>query len=198
MHIQGLRITHIVGPPHALNQLATSHHTTHIAQKNLQELKLLQRHRNLFTINRHHMAVNVHTHRAALQHRLSSRISLRRTTTQHRADTSNQLTRRIRLRHIVISAQFQTEHLIQLRILSGQHDNRDRRHLTQLTAHLHTGHARKHHIQQHQIRALAVKHRQSIQTVVHNNRLETLTTQQKRKGIREGLFVLNNQNFRHQ
>ena len=179
MHIQSLRVPHIVGAPYLLNQGGARHHPPRIPQQNLKKLELFQRHRNLNTVHSHHMPLHVHPHRPSHQRRTA--LVLFRVpaaaAAKHSPDARNQLTRRIRFCHIVVSAQLKAQHLIKLSIFGSEHNNRHGRNRPQLFTHLKPGLPREHHIQKHQVGAFTFESGHRLQPVIHHNRREALPAQ---------------------
>ena len=124
VHIEGLGVPHIVRAPHPVNQLAAGEHLAGVAQQHFQELEFLQRERHLFAVDADHMPLHVHAHRAGM-HRAGHQLLGLALAAQHGPDPGDQLTGGVGLGHVVVGAELQPHHLVDLRVLGRQHDDGD-------------------------------------------------------------------------
>ena len=199
MHIQRLRIAHIIRTPNALNELAASKHAAGVAHEVLQQVEFFQRHRHRLAIHRYRVALHIHAYAAALNNAVIKLINLfhLRAAAQHRADASNQLTSGIRLGHVIIRAQLKANNLVNLRVTSRDHNDGNIRLSAQLAAHVRATHARQHQVQQHQVNAVLIELLKRSRTVGRPDSVKPFLLQQIRQRLRQRFFVFNDQDCCH-
>ena len=113
--------------------------------------------------------------------------------THPRPNPSNQLGRIERLHHIIIGTGLKPPNHIAGVRPCRQHDDRRARILANLLAHLDAVHVRKHHIEQHQVRAHRSKHFNRFGAVIGVLREKTLTLQHHTQHLGERSVVVNHQ-----
>ncbi len=94
---------------------------------------------------------------------------------------------------VVVGAEFQAYHLVDLRVLGREHDDRHGRPLAQLPADLGARGSRQLQVQEDQVGSVAVELHQGIAAVVHYLDVKTFFSQEVGQGVAEGLLVLNYQ-----
>ena len=65
--VEGLGVADVVAAPDPVDQLAAGEHPAGVAQQELEQLELLQRHRDAGAVDGHDVPVDVHPHRAGLE-----------------------------------------------------------------------------------------------------------------------------------
>lgn len=93
---------------------------------------------------------------------------------QHGLDPGQQLPGRVRLGDVVVGTELQAQHLVELIVLGGQHDDRHAGAAPDLAAHLGAAHPGEHEVQQHQVGAVGGEDPQPIGAVVRHRDLITL------------------------
>ena len=143
-----------------------------------------------------HVPVHVHPHRARLERRLGHVVGVA-AAPEHGAHPGDQLARRERLGHVVVGAEFQPDHLVDLAVLGGQHDHRHVGPIAQRPAHLAARQARQHQVEQDQVGAGPVERLERVGAGRADRDLEALLAQQVRDGVAERVLVLNDQHACH-
>ncbi len=198
MDVERLGVAHVVRTPDPVDQLSASQHPPAVAHQVFQQVELLERQRDGVTVHRDDMALHIHANRPGLQHAIAHLRVVVAATAQHRADACDQLACRIGLGHVVVSAQLQADHLVDLAIPGGHHDHRNAGPSAQLLAYIGTRHPRQHQIEQDDVGAGPVELGESCRTIGHHRGLKALLAQQKRQRIGQRLLVLHNQHTGHQ
>ena len=67
MHVESLGVAEVVGTPDAVDQLTAGEHATRVAQQQLEQLELLERHGGLLARDGDRVALDVHAHVARLE-----------------------------------------------------------------------------------------------------------------------------------
>jgi hypothetical protein len=194
--VEGLGVADVVRTPDAVYQLHPGEHPAGVAQQHLQQLELLQRHRHRVAVDRDHVPFDVHPDRAGLDRRRTGQLGLG-PAAEHGPDPGHQLAGRVRLGHVVVGAELQPDHLVDLAVLGGQHDHRDLAAGADLPADLGTGQARQHQVEQHQVGAIPVELLQRGGPVVGDRDLVALSAQQVGQRVAERLLVLHYQDPGH-
>ena len=101
------------------------------------------------------------------------------------------------LRHVIVRSKAQPPDLVDIVLLGGNHDDRDVLLLPHLPADLEAVHARKHQIQDHQLKILLQRALQSYFPVGSYLHLKTGKLQIILFQIRNGFFVFYNQYLAH-
>ena len=105
-----------------------------------------------FAVDRHDVPLDVHAHRAGLQHAVADAgVVGVGAAAQHRPDAGDQLARRVRLGDVVVGAELQPDDLVDLAVARGHHDHRHARPRPQLLAHVGAAHPGQHQVQQHDV-----------------------------------------------
>ena len=148
-------------------------------------------------VDRDDVAVDVHPHRAGLQvggHELLRLAAA----AQHRTDPGHQLARGVGLGDVVVGAELQADHLVDLAVLGGQHDHRDvgprPRSWRQTSV---PGQARQHQVEQDEVGAVAVELLEGGRAVVGDGDLEALLAEHVGQRVAERLFVLDDEDAGH-
>jgi hypothetical protein len=122
---------------------------------------------------------------------------MRRHAAQNDADARHQFARRERLRHIVIGADLQAHHAVDLIAAGGQENHRRIAKLAQAAAHLQPAHIRQADIEHHQFRhrsaALPAHDGQRLFAQRHMQRREAVGAQRVGDAIRNRLLILHDQ-----
>jgi hypothetical protein len=119
------------------------------------------------------------------------------TAAQHRADAGDELARGERLGDVVVCAEFQADHLVDLGVARGHDDDRDVGTGPQAAAYLGAREPGQHHVEQHHVGAGAVERGERVGAGGGYLYLISLATQHVRQGVRERLLVLDDQDTRH-
>jgi hypothetical protein len=117
---------------------------------------------------------------------------------QHGPDPGDQLAVAERLGHVVVGADLQPDHLVDLRVAGGDHDHGNARDLPQLAAHLDAGETGQHEVEQHDVRAGASELVQTGTTVAGSDDLVPFAAQHVRGGLAVALLVLDEQHTGHE
>ena len=102
------------------------------------------------------MALDVHAHRTGLDGGRCGRLGVA-PPAQHGADAGDQLARGERLGDVVVGADLEPDHLVDLAVLGGQHDDRHLRLGPHRAADLGAGQAGQHQVEQDQVGTGAVE-----------------------------------------
>jgi len=159
-------------------------------------LELLEREAYGLAVERHLVAFDVHPYVAGLDHVRDRLVVL--ATTQHGPDARDQLAMAERLRHVVVGADLQPDHLVDLRVAGGDHDHGHAGVLPQLAAHLNSGKSRQHEVEQHDVRAGPGELVQACTTVGRSHYLVPLAAQHVTRGLAVTLLVLDEQHTGHE
>ena len=116
---------------------------------------------------------------------------------QHGADAGDQLARRVRLGDVVVGAELEPDHLVDLVVLGADHDHRHVGGLPDLAADLGARDAGQHQVEQHDVGAGAVELRQRIMAGGGDGHLEPLLAEHVGEGIAVALLVLDDQYATH-
>ena len=116
---------------------------------------------------------------------------------QDSLDARNDLLGLKRLRHVIVRAELQTEHLVERLALGREHDDRLFGRLADLAADLPAVEAGQHDIQQHQIRLLFMEALQRGLAVVENDGLISVLFQIQPQQLADiGIVVDDHDSFR--
>ena len=143
MHIESLGVTKVVRPPNAVDDLAAGEHSVSVFEKKLEKLKLFQRHRDLVAVYENQVLVDIHANRARLENPVFHGFWLS-VATKHGLHSGKQFTAGIGLGHVVISADFEPNHLVNFGVFGSEHDYRNVRGLANLAAHFVAAEPWKH------------------------------------------------------
>ena len=125
---------------------------------------------------------------AGLEHPSSSLVGLD-AAAQHGADAREQLAGRVRLRHVVVGAELEPDHDVDLAVLRGQHDDRHGRAGADLAAHLGAREPGQHEVEQHEVGAVAVELGDRGRAVGGDGRLVALALEQVGERLAERRLV---------
>ena len=196
MHIEGLGVTEVVATPHAIDDLTAGQHAVDVLQQQLEQLKLLERHGNLFAVYEYLVTLDVHRYWAGLD-QVACNQGWLNAAAKHGLHASQQLTSRVRLGHVVVGANLEANDLVDFGVLRGQHDDWHVADGANGTAHLAAALARKHEVQQDQVGLLALEEGQRLDAVFCLDGLVTLALQLDYQRLAEVLLVFNNQYSGH-
>ena len=150
----------------------------------------------MLAAHRDDVALDVHAHRTTFEHRGQQVLGLT-AAAQHGADPRDQLARRERLGDVVVGAELEPDHLVDLAVLGGQHDDRDVGALPDRAAHLGARDPGQHQVEQHQVGAVAVEVVERVVAVGGHRDLVPLLAEHVRQGVAERLLVLDDQHSGH-
>ena len=127
MHVEGLGVAVVVRSPDAVDQHVARQHPAGVGEEQLQELELLEREGNPFAAHRNLVASGVETHRADLEHFVALCIAgiVATTAPQRGPHPRDQLAEPERLGHVVVGADLEPDHRVDLRVARRDHDDRD-------------------------------------------------------------------------
>ena len=154
MDIYGAGVANVLVSPNLIQQLFSGKYVIGRGSQKIQELQFLWRHIHIFT-HVHHGIIGEVDGKVGIFHTLIIRIFgsciHRLVAAQYRLGASYKLLGVEGLFNIIISAQLQSQYLVENFTLGGEHDNGNGIFCPYLTAYLITIHSRKHNIQQYQI-----------------------------------------------
>ena len=107
------------------------------------------------------------------------------------------------LGQVVVGANFQAHHFIDLFVARCQHQDRHVRHRgirrfgPHRAAQLEAVQPGQHQVQHHQLRRVAANHVQRLQAVCGQAHLMSSTTQVVAQGLKERLLIFDHQDLRH-
>ncbi len=196
MHVEGLGVAEVVGSPHPVDELAAREHAPRVAQQQLEQLELLQRHRDLAAVDLDRVALHVHAHGADLEHveRLVVHLDA---AAEHGADPRQQLARRVRLGDVVVGPELEAHDYVHLGVLGGEHDDRHALGRADLPAHLGAGEAGEHEVEQDQVGAVLVERGHRGGTVLDDVHLVSLALEQEGERLAERRLVLDEHDACH-
>src|SRR3954468_4575819 len=114
--------------------------------------------------------------------------------TEKRADTRAELADRERLRDVVIGAELQPEHLVELVVARGQHDDRHRARRPQPLADLEPVEPRQHQVEHDEVDRLLGEQPQRLLAVASlDNNISVLLERERQDGA-HGVLVVDQQN----
>ncbi|OPZ48494.1 MAG: hypothetical protein BWY91_03189 [bacterium ADurb.BinA028] len=196
MHVEGLGVPDVVAAPDPIDELPAGQDSPGVAQQQLEQFELLERHRRRLALDRDHVAVDVHPHRAGLDRGVGRLVGLRQPA-QHGAHSGEQLTRGVGLGDVVVGPHLEPDDLVDLGVFGGEHDDRDAGLGSQRTAYLHAGQAREHEVQQHEVGAVGVELGEGVGAGRGDRDREALLLQQVGQRVGEGLLVFHDEDSAH-
>ena len=141
--------------------------------------------------DRDDVALDVHADRAGLERR-GGQVRLG-AAPEHGADAGDQLARGVGLGDVVVGAELEADHLVDLVVLGADHDHRDARGLPDGAAHLGAGDPGQHQVEQHDVGAVAVELGERGVAVGRDRDLEALLAEHVGEGLAVALFVLDDE-----
>ena len=148
MHIERLRVTEVVAPPHPVDQLATSQHTAGVAEEQLEQFEFLQRHRCLGAVHFHRVAFEIHPDAPGFEYGRVNGI-VRHPPAKNGADPRQEFPAGVRFRHVIVCTQFQPDDDVDLGVLGREHDDRGRGYGADLSTDFCARHPREHEVEQY-------------------------------------------------
>ena len=109
---------------------------------------------------------------------------------QHRTHSGDQLAQAVGLRDVVVGADLEADHGVDLGALCGDHDDRHRGARPDRAADVDPGQAGEHQVEEHQIGLDHVEEAQRLGPVAGDRHVEALAGQADDEGVDEGLVVL--------
>ena len=198
MHVKGFGVADIVRTPDAVDELTPGEHPAGIAHQILEQVEFLEWQGDRLAVDRHGVSVDIHPDGPGLQYHHGAVVVGRLTAAaQHRTDPGDEFARRIRFGDIVVGAEFEADHLVDLRIAGGHHNHRNPGPRAQGPADLGTRHPRQHHVEQYDIGIDPLECGERLRAVVDHAGLETFLAQQECQRIGQGFLVLDDQYVRH-
>src|SRR6188768_665168 len=139
----------VVGTPaDALEQLSAAEHDPRLRREQREQLELDERERDGRAPDVHRAARKVDDDLAPVDHVLAPAREMRvRGATEQRAHAAAELPDRERLRDVVVRAELEPEHLVELVVARGEHDDRHRALAAETTAHLESVDLREHDVE---------------------------------------------------
>ena len=135
VNVDGARVAEPVVTPHAVEDLLAAQRESRPFREELEQLELLGRERD-------DAAADPYLAPAEVDRRVAGLDDLRAAdlvgAAQHRLHPRHQLGRRERLGHVVVGAELESEHAVDLAVARGEEDHRDRGGLAEPAAHLET------------------------------------------------------------
>jgi hypothetical protein len=146
-------VTRDVGAPDVVEQLLAGHHAARPHHQPVEQRELLGRELDLVLVDEAAMALRVEAQRRALEY-LRSRPARGLAPAQHCAHAQRELARAEWLGDVVVRADLEAHHPVDLVGARGEHDDRDlaqRRVGAQVATHLGAGEVREHQVEDQQI-----------------------------------------------
>src|SRR5690625_2207409 len=114
--VEGLGVPDVVRAPYPVDELPTGEHVVDVAHEDLEQLELAQRDADGLAVDVELVAGDVHPHVAHLQHPGGGVVLGARTAAQDRAHPGDELAVGVGLGDVVVGAELQAEHLVELEI----------------------------------------------------------------------------------
>ena len=196
MHVERLGVAEVVGSPDAVDELTPREHAARVAQQQLEQLELLERHRDLAAVDGHLVPIDIHAHAVGLERTVSEAVVLD-LAAQDGPDARQQFPSRIRLRHVVVGTELETHDDVDLAVLRGEHDDGHARALSQLAAHLGTREPGQHEIEQHEVGPRAIELGDRREAVLDDRRLVALPAEKVGERLAQRGLVFNDEDAGH-
>ena len=116
--------------------------------------------------------------------------------TQRGPHPRDELAQPERLGHVVVGADLQTDDGVDLGVARGDHDDRHPRSGADLAAHVDTGDAREHHVEEHQRRLDGLEALERLHAVGGGLDEEALALQRDGEGVAVRLLVVDDEDQR--
>src|SRR5262249_31770069 len=147
--VHGARLDVRLASPHEVEELEPLVDAVRMADEELGELELAQREGGLHAVDEDLIGVEVEPQAAALERVVRWRYVLGIGAAEHGADARDELARAERLRHVVVGADLEAEHAIDLGGLCGEHDHGQRAagRGAETPADLEAVHSREHQVE---------------------------------------------------
>jgi len=190
-----VRIDGLGGPvpvhvPDFVEDLRTSPHDVGCRREKTKQLELFGSEFDLDTFHGDPMGSMVDHERPSNEWRII-RFRTRVPAARNSADARDEFAKTERLRHVIVGAQFEPEHPIELVGARGEHDDRRRHAAAEFATHVATVHVGQSEIEKHYI---ARRRLERLPAGVSTDDLETLFDEPVLETVADGVIVLHHQN----
>ena len=119
-----------------------------------------------------------------------------RAAAQRRPNSGDEFTQSVWLDDVVVGANFETHHRVDLRALRRHHDDRHLALLPNFTTDVGARDFRQHHVKEHDVGSHALEIQQCLSTIARYLHAKTFALESDVERFDEGVFVLNNEDGR--
>ena len=151
MHVHRAQVAQIVVLPDGFQKVFAAENLAAVADEQLKQIEFLRREVDLLLADGHRAVVQVDAHVAHRQNRLSAFLLHHRGAAEDGLDAALDLEDVERLGHIIVRAVFETQNLVHVLALGGEHDDRHRGFFADALAHLNAVYLGQHDVQKHKI-----------------------------------------------